>query len=211
MKIGYARISTDEQSLDLQRDALTKAGCAEVFEDRGVSGVAAQRPGLEAALARMASGDVLVVWKLDRLGRSLPHLIETVRQLGALGAGFASLSESIDTTTAGGKLIFHIMGALAEFERSLIVERVTAGIAAAKKRGKHVGRPRKLTPEQIAHARDAIEGGMQTCAGMAALLGVDHSTLWRAMRAANDAMPVVMVRRLPPSAETIEGGRNGRH
>ena len=183
MKIGYARISTDEQSLDLQRDALHHAGCAEVFEDCGVSGSATQRPGLTAALARITHGDVLVVWKLDRLGRSLPHLIETVRQLGEVDAGFASLSESIDTTTAGGKLVFHIMGALAEFERSLIVERVNAGIAAAKKRGKHDGRPRKLTPEQIAHARDVIEGGKQTCASMAEILGVDHSTLWRAMRA----------------------------
>jgi DNA invertase Pin-like site-specific DNA recombinase len=102
MKIGYARISTDEHSLALQRDALTAAGCSEVFEDSGVSGIALRRPGLEAALARIETGDVLVVWKLDRLGRSLPHLIETVRQLGSLGAGFASLSESIDTTTAGG-------------------------------------------------------------------------------------------------------------
>lgn len=182
MKVGYARISTDEQSIALQRDALTAAGCSEVFEDVGLSGVAMRRPGLEAALARVEQGDVLVVWKLDRLGRSLPDLIETVRHLGANGAGFASLSESIDTTTAGGKLVFHIMGALAEFERSLIVERVNAGIAAAKKRGKHVGRPRKLTPEQIAHAREAIDQGLQTPAGMAGLLGVDHSTLWRSMR-----------------------------
>lgn len=182
MKIGYARISTDEQSLALQHDALTAAGCSEVFEDRGLSGIAVRRPGLAAALARIASGDVLVVWKLDRLGRSLPHLIETVQQLGNRGAGFTSLSENIDTTTAGGKLVFHIMGSLAEFERSLIVERVNAGIASARRRGKHVGRPRKLTPEQIAHAREAIEGGMQTPAGMAGLLGVDHSTLWRSIR-----------------------------
>jgi DNA invertase Pin-like site-specific DNA recombinase len=201
MKIGYARISTDEQSLDLQHDALTKAGCTEVFEDCGVSGIAVRRPGLDTALSRIGKGDVLTVWRLDRLGRSLPHLIETVAQLGARGAGFASLSESIDTTTAGGKLVFHIMGALAEFERSLIVERVTAGIAAAKKRGKHVGRPRKLSPEQIAHARDAINSGMQTAAGMAALLQVDHSTLWRAIRAA-DTLAV---------GNMIEGGRNGHY
>ncbi|HEV7344988.1 MAG TPA: recombinase family protein [Devosia sp.] len=189
MKIGYARISTEEQSLDLQRDALTRAGCEVLFEDEGISGTTARRPGLDEALAHIGPGDVLVVWKLDRLGRSLPHLIELVRQLGERGAGFASLSESIDTTTAGGKLVFHIMGALAEFEHSLIRERVTAGIAAAKKRGKHVGRPRKLTPEQIEHAREAIEGGMQTSAGMAALLGVDHSTLWRAMRDHKAASP----------------------
>ncbi|MFT8246766.1 recombinase family protein [Roseomonas sp. BN140053] len=182
MKVGYARISTDEQSLALQRAALTAAGCAKVFEDRDASGVATNRPSLEAALARIGDGDVLVVWKLDRLGRSLPHLIETVRQLGARGAGFTSLSESIDTTVAGGTLIFHMMSALAEFERALIVERVNSGIASAKKRGSHVGRPRKLTPEQIAHAREAIDGGQQTPASMAGLLGVDHSTLWRSMR-----------------------------
>ncbi len=137
------------------------------------------------AMSNIRRGDTLVVWKFDR--RSLPHLIETIKQLGDRGAGFASLSESIDATTAGGMLIFHIMGALAEFERSLIVERVNAGIAAAKKRGKHVGRPRRLTPEQIAHARDAIEEGKQTCGSMAEILGIDHSTLTRAMRVSNDA------------------------
>ena len=182
MKIGYARILTDEQSLAFQRDALTAAGCSEVFEDSGLSRVATRRPGLEAALARLENGDVLVVWRLGLLGRSLPHLIETVQQLGARGADFTSLSEKIDTTTASGTLVFQLMGALAEFERSLIVERVNAGIASAKKRGKHIGRPRKLTPEQIAHAREAIEGGLQTPAGIAGSLGVDHSTLWRSMR-----------------------------
>jgi DNA invertase Pin-like site-specific DNA recombinase len=182
MKIGYARIAPGERSLDLQREALRKAGCAQIFEEKGASGIAANRPSLEVALAQIASGDVLTVWKLDRLGRSLPHLIETVRLLGERGAGFASLSENIDTTTAGGPIVFQIIGALSEFERSLIVERVTAGVAAAKKRGKHVGRPRKLTPEQIAQAREAIEGGLQTPAVIAGLLGVDHSTLWRSMK-----------------------------
>src|SRR5262249_7796204 len=136
-----------------------------------------------AALARVGEGDILTVWKLDRLGRSLPHLIDTVHQLGDRGAGFASLSESIDTTTAGGKLVFHIMGALAEFERSLIVERVNAGIAPARARGKPLGRPRKLSADQVAHARAVIDSGQQTMAGMAALLGVDNSTLWRALQA----------------------------
>ena len=203
MRIGYARISTEEQSLDLQRDALACAGCENVFEDQGVSGMATRRQGLDAALRQIGPGDVLVVWKLDRLGRSLPHLIEMVRQLGECGAGFVSISESIDTTTAGGKLVFHIMGALAEFEHTLIRERVTVGIAAAKKRGKHVGRPRKLTQDQIDHARKVIEGGMQTPASMAAVLGVDHSTLWRAMRAGvNAALPAPMVR-------AAQGGRHG--
>ena len=151
-------------------------------EDCGVSGVTRRRPGLDAALAKLGHGDALVVWKLDRLGRSLLHLIETVKELGEREVGFASLSESIDTSTAGGTLIFHMMAALAEFEHSLIVERVNAGIAAARKRGKHIGRPRKLTAEQIAHAKEAIEGGLQTPASMAGLLGVDHSTLWRSMQ-----------------------------
>ena len=204
MKIGYARISTDGQSLDLQRDALTAAGCETVFEDSGVSGTATRRSGLDAALAQVGPGDVLVVWKLDRFGRSLSHLIEIIRQLGARGAGFASLSESIDTTTAGGKLIFHVMGALAEFERSMIVERVTAGIAAAKRRGKHVGRPPKLTPEQISHAREVIDRGLQTPAGMAAVLGVNHSTLWRHLR------KDTTLRAYLPTEKQAQGGRHGR-
>ena len=139
------------------------------------------------------------------------NLIETVRKLGAHGAGFASLSESIDTTTAGGKLVFHIMGALAEFERSLIVERVNAGIAAAKKRGKHVGRPRKLTPEQVAHAREAIDSGLETPAGMAQLLGVDNSTLWRAFRDADRNRVLAPAARLPTHPSVTEGGSHGRH
>jgi DNA invertase Pin-like site-specific DNA recombinase len=183
MKIGYARVSTDEQSLALQCDAFERAGCGRVFEDQGVSGVAMRRPGLDQALAAVGPGDMLVVWRLDRLGRSLPHLIETVQRLGDKGAGFASLSEAIDTTTPSGTLVFHMMGALAEFERALIVERTKAGLAAAKKRGKALGRPRKLTADQVAHAREVIEGGLQTSSGMAELLKVDHSTLWRALRA----------------------------
>lgn len=182
MKIGYAHISTDEQSLAPQRDALTAAGCAEVFEYRGVSGTGRKRPALDAALAHIGSRDILVVWKLDRLGRLLPHLIGTVRRLGARGIGFTSLSGSINTTTAGGTLIFQMMGALAEFERALIVERLNAGIAASKKCRKHIGRPYKLTPDQTAHVREVIDGGLQTPSGMAGLLGVDHSTLWRSMR-----------------------------
>jgi DNA invertase Pin-like site-specific DNA recombinase len=137
-----------------------------------------RRPGLDAALARVGTGDVLVVWKLDRLGRSLPHLIETVRQLGERGIGFASLSETIDTTTAGGTFIFHFMGALAEFERALIRERVTAGIAAAKKRGKHVGRPRKLSREQVAHARDAIDSGRLRTRAMRSTVAWKHRPAW---------------------------------
>lgn len=182
MKFGYARISTDEQSLAVQHDALMAAGCADVFEGRELSGVTTNRRGLDPAFARIGDGYVLVVWKLDRLGWSLPHLIETVRELGVRGADFTSLSESIDTTTTGGTLIFLTMGALAELERALTVEWVNAGIASTKNRGKHVGRPCKLTPKRIVHAREAIDGGVQTPAGMAELLGVDRSTLWRSIR-----------------------------
>jgi len=181
VKVGYARVSTGDQNLALQRDALDAAGCAKVFEDRGMSGADTARPGLDAALRAVAGGDVLVVWRLDRLGRSMQHLVSVVHELGARGVGFQSLTEAINTTTAGGKLVFHIMGALAEFERALIAERSTAGLRAARKRGKHVGRPRKLSPEQVNHASRVIAGGTETISGMAAVLGVDRTTLHRAL------------------------------
>ena len=181
MKIGYARVSTDEQNLDLQRAALEAAGCERVFEDQGISGAESARPGLAAALATLGAGDVLAVWKLDRLGRSLAQLIVMIDGIGQAGAGFQSLSESIDTTTAGGRLVFHVMGALAEFERSLIGERTRAGMQAAKRRGKAVGRPRKLSPHQLARARALIEAGEETRSGVAELFGVDVATLRRAL------------------------------
>src|ERR671935_1915236 len=132
MLIGYARVSTNEQNLDLQRDALRKAGVAakDIYTDK-ITGTKAERPGLEQALSHLRAGDTLVVWRLDRLGRSLKHLIETVTRLEERGVGFKSLTENIDTTTSSGKLIFHIFGALAEFERDLIKERTLAGLAAA--------------------------------------------------------------------------------
>jgi DNA invertase Pin-like site-specific DNA recombinase len=133
MLIGYARVSTIDQTLALQQDALTAAGCEQLYTDT-VSGSVTERPGLTQALSRLRVGDTLVVWRLDRLGRSLPHLIETVRQLQQRGVGFRSLQEQIDTTTSGGKLVFHVFGALAEFERDLIRERTHAGLAAARKR-----------------------------------------------------------------------------
>lgn len=181
MKIGYARVSTDEQNLDLQLHALGAAGCERVFEDRGVSGAARTRPGLSEALGVLAPGDVLVVWKLDRLGRSLQHLIEVLDSIGRAGAEFQSLSEAIDTTTAGGRLVFHMLGSLAEFERALIAERTSEGMKAARRRGRHIGRPKKLTAHQIEHARALIESGQETRAGAAALLGVGVSTLRRAL------------------------------
>lgn len=149
MKIGYARVSTGEKDLDLQRDALTVAGCGMIHEDEGVSGVARRPPGLDQALTTLKRGDTLVTWRLDRLGRSLPHLIELVAALQDRGCGFVSLSEAIDTGSAGGKLVFHIMGALAEFERALIVERTRAGMASARTRGRHLGRPRVLSGAQL--------------------------------------------------------------
>jgi DNA invertase Pin-like site-specific DNA recombinase len=133
MKIGYARVSTNDQNFDLQMDVLNKAGCERIFTDQGVSGATIEREGLSQAIAAVEKGDVLVVWKLDRLGRSLSFLIELIDKLRKDQAGFESLSDGINTTTAGGKLVFHIMGALAEFERALILERSKAGMQAARK------------------------------------------------------------------------------
>src|SRR5215212_1666587 len=148
MLIGYARISTTEQTLDLQRDALEKAGCDQIFADR-VSGTKAERKGLTEALSHLRAGDTLVVWRLDRLGRSLRHLIDTITALNDRGVGFKSLQENIDTTTSGGKLVFHIFGALAEFEREIIRERTQAGLKSARSRGKIGGRPKALTPKEV--------------------------------------------------------------
>jgi len=143
MLIGYARVSTHEQSLDLQKDALTQAGCEQTYEDK-VSGVVAARPGLEQVKQILRKGDTLVVWRLDRLGRSLRDLMEWMNYLEKKQVGLRSLQESIDTTTTTGKLVFHIFGALAEFERNLIRERTQAGLAAARARGRLGGRPKSL-------------------------------------------------------------------
>jgi len=182
MKIGYARVSTDEQNLDLQLDALNSAGCEKIYTDRGMGGATVDRDGLNQALSAMSNGDILMVWKLDRLGRSLSFLIELVENLKEQGSGFVSLSDGIDTTTAGGKLVFHIMGALAEFERSLIIERTKAGMAAARSRGRHLGRPPALNAQQIHHAKKLIARGEETPSSIAALYGVSRSTLWRALK-----------------------------
>jgi len=187
MKIGYARVSTEDQNLDLQRQALEAAGCERIYEDRGVSGAAINRPALKRALKTARPRDVLVVWKLDRLGRDLRHLVNLAHELTAKGIGFKVLEgqgAEIDTTTANGRLIFGIFAALAEFERELISERTKAGMAAAKRNGKHVGRPRKLTEAQAALALTLIESGEETRASAAARLGVDVATLRRALRMA---------------------------
>jgi DNA invertase Pin-like site-specific DNA recombinase len=177
MLFGYARVSTDDQNLDLQHTALKAAGCAKIFEDR-ITGTARKRLGLARALKACAAGDVLVVWRLDRLGRSLAHLIELLSGLAARGVQFRSLSEFLDTTTPTGKLTFHVIGALAEFERAIIVERTSAGLKAAKARGVQLGRKPSLTPAQVKHARKLIDGGENPRA-VARTLGVDRSTLYR--------------------------------
>ncbi len=182
MKIGYARISTQEQNLGLQIDALTAAGCEKLFNDEGVSGACVSRPALDNALRTLKPGDVLVTWKLDRLGRSLAHLIQLIGEFDERGIGFQSLSECIDTTTAGGRLYFHMMGALAEFERSLISERTKAGLMAARKRGAIVGRPSKLTDAQIDFANKNIEMRHATITALAEQFGVAPLTLSRALK-----------------------------
>ncbi len=166
----------------MQLQALEGAGCDEVYEDHGVSGAPVTRPGLAEALGAMRIGDVLMVWKLDRLGRSLPHLVEVINGLREAGIGFRSLQEEIDTTSAGGRFYLHILAALAEFEREMISERTKAGMASARRRGKHVGRPRKLTEQQVVMARSLIESGDEIRTAVAALFGVDVATLRRALR-----------------------------
>jgi DNA invertase Pin-like site-specific DNA recombinase len=179
MRVGYARVSTQDQKLDLQRQALQAAGCDLIFEDH-ISGTRAKRPGLDKVLAKLAPGVVVVVWRLDRLGRSLSHLVEVLKVIESKGAGFVSLNEAIDTTSASGRLVFHMMAALAEFERALIVERTQAGLAAAKARGAKLGRRRKLTPKQVAHGRALLDAG-ETGHAVAQSLGVSRATLYRAL------------------------------
>ncbi len=181
MLIGYARVSTTDQTLALQEDALQRTGCERIFKDV-MSGSTASRPGLSESLAYARPGDVLVVWKLDRLGRSLAHLIEVVQQLESAGIGLQSLQEKLDTTSAGGKLIFHIFGALAEFERSLIRERTNAGLAAARTRGRLGGRPRRLSADQIRMAQHQLQEPGMTVEQVATAFHVSRTTLYRALK-----------------------------
>ena len=178
--IGYARVSTADQVLDLQVDALRAAGCERIFEDTA-SGVKTARPGLDKALAYIRDGDVLVVWKLDRLGRSVGHLVETVQRIEAAGAGFRSLTEGIDTTTTTGRLLLHLFASLAQFERDLIKDRINAGVKAAKARGRSGGRPRVMDDSKAAKAERMIAAGELTLPEVARRLGVGESTLrsWR--------------------------------
>ncbi len=182
MHIGYARVSTGEQTLALQLDALATAGCGKVFEETA-SGAKADRVVLAEVLAYLRAGDTLVVWRLDRLGRSLGHLIETVALLAERGIGFRSLTEQIDTTTSGGKLVFHVFGALAEFERDLIRERTHAGLAAARARGRTGGRPKKLAdPKQLALAQTLYDSGNADVATICKTQGVSRATLYRHLK-----------------------------
>lgn len=179
--IGYARVSTAEQDTALQTDALRKAGCERIFDDT-VSGAKADRPGLTAALAFLRDGDVLVVWRLDRLGRSLPHLIEVVSALEARGIGFRSLTEAIDTTTPGGRLIFHVFGALGQFERDLIRDRTRAGLAAAAARGRKGGRKPVVTEDKLKRAREYLANGLNVREA-AARIKVSKTALYAALKA----------------------------
>lgn len=184
MKIGYIRVSKQEQNEALQRDALKDAGCEKDFSDK-ITGSKFERKGLEELLAFVRAGDTVIVWKLDRLGRSLKDLIETLNLLKDRGVDFISLTEKIDTTTPGGKLIFHLMGALAEFERDLIRERTSAGLAAARARGRVGGRPRKLpTDGKVALALHLVEDANHSIDDICSTLGISRSTLYRYIREA---------------------------
>jgi DNA invertase Pin-like site-specific DNA recombinase len=181
MLIGYARVSTADQTLALQKDALKKIGCSKIFTDTA-SGAKAEQNGLEEALEYVREGDTLVVWRLDRLGRSLKHLIETISQLDTRKIGFKSLTENIDTTTSGGKLIFHIFGALAEFERNLIRERTNAGLQAARARGRLGGRPKAKalnTPKKITLAQSLYNDKNNTIDEICKTLNISRATLYR--------------------------------
>ena len=184
MLIGYARVSTHEQTFDLQQDALKQAGCQQIYTDIA-SGAQSERKGLQEALHYLREGDVLAVWRLDRLGRSLKDLIETITALEERSIGFRSLSENIDTTTSGGKLVFHVFGALAEFERDLIRERTKAGLAAARARGRRGGRPKASsfnTDKKVSLAQSLYEDKNNSIADICATLRVSRSTLYRYLK-----------------------------
>ncbi len=178
MKIGYCRVSSNDQTLDLQKDALKKSGCEKIFSDT-VSGAKESRPGLDQCLDHLRKGDTLIVWRLDRLGRSLKHLLTLVEDFGTRGIGFVSLTESIDTTTSGGKLVFSIFGAIAEFERQIIRERTFAGLAAARARGRKGGRREQHHSKKIATAVKLADTSPDTIADICKQLGISRSTYYR--------------------------------
>ncbi|MEI8231198.1 MAG: recombinase family protein [Actinomycetes bacterium] len=188
MLIGYARISTHDQNLELQRDALAACGCEKVFTDIA-SGGTAERAGLADATNQLRSGDTLVVWRLDRLGRSLKHLIETVMGLQARGIGFRSLQEGIETQSSGGKLVFHLFASLAEFEREVIRERTRAGLAAARSRGRRGGRPALMDEKKTALALRMHADLANNAADICRALGVSRATLYRSLKPTGTPRP----------------------
>lgn len=181
MKIGYARVSTEDQNLDLQTDALDKAGCELIYKEKA-SGAKIERAELKAALTHLRSKDTLVVWKLDRLGRSLKDLLNIVNDLHNRGINFQCIQEGFDTGTSGGKLIFHIFGALAEFEKEVIRERTKAGLKAARARGRRGGRPTKLTPEIIAKAKALHKDFSISPKEIWTTLGISRALLYKALK-----------------------------
>ena len=185
MLVGYVRVSTIEQNAASQLDALKKAGCRRIFHDEE-SGARSERPGLRGALEFLRGGDTLLVWSLDRLGRSLRHLIDTVAELEKRGIGFQSLQEAIDTTTSGGRLVFHIFGALAEFECSLIRERTRAGLAAARARGRRGGRPRALRGKKVELAYKLYDEKQHTVKEICQILDISKPTLYAHLRQRSD-------------------------
>jgi DNA invertase Pin-like site-specific DNA recombinase len=183
MRVGYARVSTDDQNLNLQRGALKHAGCEQLFEDQLI-GAKAERPDLQQALQYARAGDTLVVWRLDRLSRSLKDLIEMVTLLESKGIGLKSLHEAIDTSSSSGKLIFHIFGALAEFERNLIRERTQAGLQAARARGRKGGRPKALNKDKQALAVKLYDERKHTVDQICEMMGISKPTLYKYIEAA---------------------------
>ncbi|MGI0036451.1 MAG: recombinase family protein [Nitrososphaera sp.] len=178
MLIGYARVSTSDQTLNLQKDALEKIGCSKTFTDTA-SGAKAKRIGLEEVLDYVREGDTLVVWRLDRLGRSLKHLIETIAELNNRKIWFKSIQENIDTTTSGGKLVFHIFGALAEFERDIIRERTQTGLQSARARGRKGGRPKSLTGKKVTHLQELYNNKSNSISEICKTLNISRATLYR--------------------------------
>ena len=183
MLIGYARVSTQDQNLDLQREALQKAGCTRIYEDK-LSGSKSERPGLLKALELLRDDDTLVVWKLDRLGRSVKQLVDLVGELHKQKVHFKSITDAIDTSTASGRFFFHVMASLAEMERELAIERTRAGLEIARQRGKRSGRPPKMTESKIESAKTLIDSGLAPKV-VANHLGVSVPTLYRALSAAD--------------------------
>lgn len=181
LSLGYARVSTTQQDEALQLDALQAAGVERIFLDRA-SGARESRPALDDLLDHLRPGDTVVIWRLDRLGRSLRHLIDLVADFEQRGVGLHSLTESIDTSTPGGKLVFHVFAALAEFERDLIRERTHAGLAAARARGRVGGRPTVWTPDRAAAARSMLDAGTHDVSTIARALGVSRASVYRLRR-----------------------------